>query len=102
MKRAKFTEFEKQIMQGTTLKKHFTNDVPDSTKTENVQNTSDDSVKVIANVSKETKALLDHANHLTGLKKGRIIENGIKLECDRLEELLNKKPFVQNLTLNIQ
>lgn len=33
MERAKFTEFEKQIMQGTTLEKHFTNDVPESTKT---------------------------------------------------------------------
>jgi hypothetical protein len=47
--------------------------------------------KVIANVSTETKSLLDQTSEKTGVKKGKIIENGIMLECERLKNLFDKQ-----------
>lgn len=48
---------------------------------------SDDKVKTTVCIGADTKALLDRMSRMTGIKKGTIIDKGIKLECDRLAKI---------------
>lgn len=72
----------------TDLERNFSSNLVDDVHTANVQDKNDDFFKVIANVRVGTKELLDHTSKVTGIKKGRIIENGIIAECERLAKIL--------------
>lgn len=45
-------------------------------------------IKIIAEVSEETSKILDDVSNKSGIKKRKIVEDGIKLQCKKLTEVL--------------